>query len=63
MQIDKQQIIDFLRSQGEQGKAQEAEQKLPNQVDTEQHQDLLSQLGINPQELLGKLGGLGGLLG
>ncbi|MGN6334277.1 MAG: hypothetical protein ACTHOD_21900 [Motilibacteraceae bacterium] len=63
MQIDKQQIIDFLRSQGEQGKAQEAEQKLPNQVDTEQHKDLLSQLGINPQELLGKLGGLGGLLG
>lgn len=63
MQIDKQQIIDLLRSQGEQGKAQEAEQKLPNQVDPQQHSDLLSQLGINPQELLGKLGGLGGLLG
>lgn len=60
MQIDKQQIIDLLKSRGEADKAQQADAELPSQVDTEQHQDLLEKLGLNPQELIGKLsGGLG----
>ncbi len=63
MQIDKQQIIEFLRSRGEQDKADQASTQLPEQVDTEQDQGLLGSLGINPAELLGKLGGLGGLGG
>ena len=42
----------------------QAEQELPDQVDTERDSGLLEKLGINPQDLLGKLGGgLGGLLG
>jgi len=65
MQIDKAQILELLKSRGEQGKAEQADQQLPDQVDTDQHQDLLGQLGINPSELLGglgdKLGGIGGL--
>lgn len=63
MNIDKNQIIDLLRSQGH-PQADQAEQELPDQVDTDQHSDLLSKFGLNPQELLGKLGGggLGGLL-
>jgi hypothetical protein len=32
-------------------------------VDTDKHADLLERLGINPQDLLGQLGGLGGKLG
>ena len=70
MQFDKSQIMDMLRSQGEDAKAQQADQELPQQVDTDQHAGLLSKLGINPQDLIGKLtggggsgGGLGGLLG
>jgi len=64
MQIDKSQILEFLRSQGDHEKAGQAESELPDQVDTEQHSDLLSKLGINPAELLGKLpGGLGDKLG
>ena len=64
MQIDKSQILEFLRSQGDHEKAGQAESELPDQVDTEQHSDLLSRLGINPAELLGKLpGGLGDKLG
>jgi hypothetical protein len=65
VQIDKQQILEFLRSQGDNQKAQEADQQLPDQVDTDQHANLLSGLGINVQDLLGKLGGggLGGMLG
>jgi hypothetical protein len=57
------QIIDFLRQQGQHQQADQAEQQLPDQVDTDQHADLLSRLNIDPEELLGKLGGLGGALG
>ncbi len=69
MQFDKSQILDLLRSQGDNGKAQQADQELPQQVDTEQHAGLLEKVGLSPQELIGKLaggglgGGLGGLLG
>ncbi len=60
MQIDKSQILDMLRSKGEDGKAQEADSQLPDKVDTDQHSGLLSKLGID----LGSLGGgLGKLLG
>jgi hypothetical protein len=64
MQIDKQQILEFLRSRGDEQQAQQADSELPDQVDTDQHADLLAKFGINPQELLsGGLGGLGGKLG
>jgi hypothetical protein len=64
MQIDKSQILEFLRSQGNNDKAAQAENELPDQVDTDQHAGLLSKLGINPADLLGKLpGGLGDKLG
>ena len=64
MQIDKQQIIELLRSRGNQDQADQAQSELPDQVDTDQHADLLSKFGINPEELLGGgLGGLGGKLG
>ncbi|MFP3462723.1 hypothetical protein R5O87_17930 [Arthrobacter globiformis] len=64
MQIDKSQILEFLRSQGDNDKAAQADSQLPDQVDTDQHSGLLSQLGINPADLLGKLpGGLGDKLG
>jgi hypothetical protein len=55
MQFDKQEIIKLLREQGQHDKASKAEQQLPDQVDHEQHADLLQQVGLNPQELLSKL--------
>ena len=66
MQIDKDQIIQLLKSQGDDAKAQQAESELPGQVDTDQHAGLLSKFGIDPMDLVKKLGGgggLGGLLG
>ena len=64
MQIPKDQILDLLRSRGEDDKAAQADSELPDQVDPEQHCDLLERLGIDPQELIGKLGGgLGDKLG
>ncbi len=61
MQIDKSQIIEFLKSRGEQDRASQADSELPEQVDTDQHQSQLEKLGINPSDLIGKLGGGGGL--
>lgn len=57
MQIDKQQIINLIRSQmqsGNQDQSGQAEQELPQQVDTDnqQHQQLLQKFGINPQDLI-----------
>jgi hypothetical protein len=64
MHIDKSQILELLRKQGDNDKAAQAESELPDQVDTDQHADLLSKLGISPAELLSKLpGGLGDKLG
>jgi hypothetical protein len=66
MQIDKDQIIQLLKSQGDHDKAQQAESELPGKVDTDQDAGLLSKFGIDPMDLVKKLGGgggLGGLLG
>ena len=69
MHIDKSQILDLLRSQGNQQQADQADKELPDKVDPEQHAGLLEKFGLNPQELIAKfagggaLGKLGGLLG
>jgi hypothetical protein len=62
MQIPKEQILDFLRQQGKEDQVGEADQQLPDQVDTEQHAGLLQKFGVDPGELLSKFGGgaLGG---
>ena len=57
MEIPKEQILDLLRSRGENDKAQQADSELPDTVDTEKHSGILEKLGIDPQELIGKLGG------
>ena len=63
MNIDKNQILELLRSQGDEGKAQQADQELPDQVDTDRDAGLLSRFGIDPMDLVKKLGGGGGLGG
>ena len=56
MEIDKQKIVDMLRERGDHDKAQQAEQELPDKVDHEQHSDLLTRIGVDSKELLGKVG-------
>jgi hypothetical protein len=63
MQIPKDQILQLLRSRGEDQKAEQADGQLPDQVDTEEHAGILQQLGIDPQDLLGSLGGGAGGIG
>ncbi|KGN32951.1 hypothetical protein N802_16365 [Knoellia sinensis KCTC 19936] len=59
MQIDRQQIVDLLRQRGDEDKATQAESALPEQLDTDKDKDKLSQLGLNPQDLMGSGGGGG----
>ncbi len=61
MQLDKSMILDLLRERGQQDQATQAEQQLPDQVDTDQHAGLLQQFGLDPQELIQKFMGGGGL--
>ena len=64
MNIDKAQIIDLLKSQGNHSQAEQAQAELPDTVDTDQHAGLLDKFGINIADLAGKLpGGLGDKLG
>lgn len=57
VEIPKQQILDLLRKRGQDDKASQADQELPDQVDPGKHADVLQRLGIDPSELLGGLGG------
>ncbi len=70
MEIPKDMILDLLRERGQDDQVAQADQELPDQVDTEQHGGLLSKFGIDPMDLMklvggggGGLGGLGGKLG
>jgi hypothetical protein len=61
MNIDKHQILGLLRGQGNHD---QADQQLPDQIDTDnsEHAGMLSKVGLDVDTLKGKLGGLGGLL-
>lgn len=63
MQIDKQMVMDLLRQRGDSAQADQAQAELPQQVDTDQHAGLLQKFGLDPQDLIGMLGGGGGLGG
>jgi len=57
MRIDKQEIVDALRGRGEDELADRAEAQLPQDVDTDDHRSQLDELGINPTDLIGGVGG------
>ncbi|UQX88442.1 hypothetical protein M6D93_00205 [Jatrophihabitans telluris] len=64
MNIDKDQILQLLKSQGKHDEAAQAGNELPQSVDTDnsEHQNLLSRFGIDTNDLPGVIGGLGKLL-
>ncbi len=55
MQVDKEQIVNMLRERGEDDKAEQAKQQLPDKVDHDEHRDLLDSLGVDPGEVVQKL--------
>jgi hypothetical protein len=64
MEIPKDKIVELLRNRGQDDAADQADSRLPDQVDPEEHADELKRLGIDPQDLAGELpGGIGDKLG
>ena len=65
MQIPKEQILELLRSRGDNDKANQADGELPDQVDTDRHAGLLEKYGIDVHDLLSRFGagGIGDKLG
>jgi hypothetical protein len=63
MQLDKNMILDLLRQRGDHQSADQADQELPDQVDTDQHAGLLQRFGLDPSELLSRFTGGSGLPG
>jgi hypothetical protein len=64
MEIPKDKVLELIRERAGGEQADQAANELPDQVDPEQHADLLSKFGVDPQELLGGgLGDIGGKLG
>ena len=63
MEIPKEKILDLLRERGEDDKAAKADEELPAQVDPERDKGILDRIGIDPQDVLGQLGGIGDKFG
>ena len=54
MQFDKQTVINLIDEQMGSQHADQAAQELPDQVDHEQHADLLQKFGVNPEDLMSR---------
>jgi hypothetical protein len=63
IEIPKDEVVDLIRRHGTPDQAEEASQELPDPVDPEGDSGLLSKYGIDPQDLMRKLGGGGGIRG
>jgi hypothetical protein len=61
VEIPKDKILEMIKGRGDEDQAQQAQAELPEKVDTDKDQGLLAKFGINPQDLLGDLGGKFGL--
>ena len=57
MQISKEQLMELVRSHGDDQKTAQAERELPPEIDTDRDQNLLDKFGIDPQELLSRFKG------
>lgn len=65
MNIDKDQIVSFLKDKGEDQKAKDADKELPQKVDPDKKEDanLLEKFGIDPKEMAQKFMGDKGIPG
>ncbi len=51
MDLKKQTVLDFIKDRGDEGRLAEAEEILPDQVDTERDEALLARLGVEADDL------------
>ena len=51
MELKKQTVVDFIRQRGDGARVAEAEEILPEQIDTERDEALLARLGVEADDL------------
>ena len=64
MQISKEQLLQVLRTEGDNDTADRVQADLPDEIDTDRDADALEAAGLDRTQLMAKLagGGLGGTL-
>jgi hypothetical protein len=60
MQLDRQSVVDFIEREVGLEQAREAARRLPDQVDHDRDGGLLRQFGVDPHELVRRLGSVPG---
>jgi hypothetical protein len=62
MNLDRQELVRMLRTQGDNDTADKVEAELPDDIDTDRDGDALERIGLDRTQLMAKLagGGLGG---
>jgi hypothetical protein len=63
MELDKQQIVNLLQNRGDTSAVERARAELPDLIDTEQHADHLTRLGLDATALSSQGGGLTDMFG
>jgi len=59
VKLDKQELVKLLRTQGDNDTADQAEQRLPDEIDTDEDGGVLDELGLDRTQLMAKLAGGG----
>ena len=64
MELDKQELVRMLRTQGDNDTADKVEAGLPDRIDTDKDADALEGMGLDRTQLMAKLagGGVGGTI-
>ena len=57
MEIDRDMVLGLLRERGQTQEADRAEQELPSKVDPERDSGMLQKFGVDPGELMSRVGG------
>jgi hypothetical protein len=59
VKLDKQELLKLLRTQGDNDTADQVEQQLPDEIDTDRDGRALAQVGLDDTQLRAKLAGGG----
>ena len=64
MELDRQELVRMLRTQGDNDTAEKVEERLPDRIDTDRDGAALDGIGLDRTQLMAKLaaGGFGGTL-
>ena len=59
MEIDKESVLKLIRERGDEEQANQAENELPDRIDTDRDAGLLQRFVVDPQDLTGGILGRG----